>query len=55
MVFMVSMMPYPALAATQEYSLFIDKETVDITGKPLERVTINGAIPRTHAGIYRGG
>ena len=35
----------PAFAKTQEYSLVIDKETVNITGKPLKRVTINGTIP----------
>ena len=35
----------PAFAKTQEYSLVIDKETVNITGKPLKRITINGSIP----------
>ena len=35
----------PAFAKTQEYSLVIDKETVNITGKPLKRITINGTIP----------
>ena len=35
----------PAFAKTQEYSLVIDKEAVNITGKPLKRITINGGIP----------
>ncbi len=35
----------PAFAATQEYSLVIDKEILNITGKPLKRIAINGAIP----------
>lgn len=35
----------PALSRVQEYSLVIDKEIVNITGKPLKRITINGAIP----------
>ncbi|MDG1701766.1 MAG: copper resistance system multicopper oxidase [Opitutae bacterium] len=32
-------------AKTQEYSLVIDKEIVNITEKPLKRITINGLIP----------
>lgn len=35
----------PAFAKTQEYSLVIDKETVNITGSPLDRITVNGNIP----------
>ncbi len=34
-----------AQAKTAEYSLTIDKQIVNITGKPLERITINGSIP----------
>ena len=34
-----------AAAATKEYSLVIAKETVNITGEPLNRITINGSIP----------
>ena len=34
-----------AAAATKEYSLVIAKETVNITGEPLKRITINGSIP----------
>jgi len=32
-------------AQTQDYSLVVNKEFVNITGKPLPRVTINGGIP----------
>lgn len=32
-------------AATQEYNLTIAKEPVNITGKPIEKVTVNGGIP----------
>lgn len=32
-------------AKTQEYSLVIDRQAVNITGKPLKRITINGSIP----------
>lgn len=35
----------PVFAETQEYSLVINKETVNITNKPLVRITINGGIP----------
>lgn len=35
----------PAFAKIQEYSLVIDKEIVNITGKPLKRITINGSLP----------
>ena len=35
----------PASAATREYALVVNKEIVHITGKPLERITINGNIP----------
>ena len=34
-----------AFAKTQEYSLIINKEIVNITGSPLKRITINGNIP----------
>lgn len=36
---------FPAFAGTQEYTLVIAREIVNITGKPLERITINGTIP----------
>lgn len=35
----------PAFAETREYSLVIGEEIVNITGKPLERITVNGTIP----------
>ncbi len=35
----------PAFAGSQEYSLVIAKETINVTGKPLKRITINGGIP----------
>ena len=35
----------PAFAKQVEYNLVIDKETVNITGKPMERITVNGGIP----------
>ena len=35
----------PCFAETREYSLVIAEEQVYITGKPLERVTVNGDIP----------
>lgn len=34
-----------SFAKIKEYSLVINKESVNITGKPLERITINGTIP----------
>lgn len=41
----ITMFTTPAFAATKEYSLLIDKELVNITAKPLQRITINGGIP----------
>ncbi len=35
----------PCVAETREYSLVVAKAQVYITGKPLERVTVNGSIP----------
>lgn len=34
-----------ALAKPREYALVINKETVNITGTPLKRITVNGGIP----------
>ena len=34
-----------AYAKTIEYSLVIEKEDVNITGKTVEKITVNGAIP----------
>ncbi len=35
----------PAFAKTTEYDLTIDRLPVNITGKPIDKVTINGSIP----------
>jgi FtsP/CotA-like multicopper oxidase with cupredoxin domain len=35
----------PAIAKTSEYHLIIDKRPVNITGMPIEKITINGGIP----------
>lgn len=35
----------PAMAATQEYNLTIARLPVNITGRPVEKVTVNGGIP----------
>jgi CopA family copper-resistance protein len=34
-----------SFAKIQEYSLVLNKESVNISGKPLERITVNGTIP----------
>ncbi|AUZ85285.1 multicopper oxidase domain-containing protein [Methylophaga nitratireducenticrescens] len=36
---------YPAMATVTEYTLVIDREPVNITGKIVERITVNGSIP----------
>lgn len=38
-------MSSPTIAATIEYTLNIDRQPVNITGKPIEKVTVNGGIP----------
>jgi FtsP/CotA-like multicopper oxidase with cupredoxin domain len=38
-------MAAPANAKTSEYQLTIDRLPVNITGKPIEKITINGGIP----------
>ena len=38
-------MTTPAYAKTTEYSLTIERSSVNITGKPLEKITVNGGIP----------
>ncbi|MDP8916078.1 MAG: copper resistance system multicopper oxidase, partial [Pseudomonadota bacterium] len=35
----------PALALAGEYALVIDEQVVNITGKPVKRITVNGTIP----------
>lgn len=35
----------PAWAGTVEYNLTIAKEPVNITGKPIEKITVNGTLP----------
>ena len=34
-----------SIAAVREYHLNIDENTVNITGKPLKRITVNGQFP----------
>jgi FtsP/CotA-like multicopper oxidase with cupredoxin domain len=41
----VGFLTTPAFAKTSEYTLTIDKLPVNITGKPIEKITINGGIP----------
>jgi FtsP/CotA-like multicopper oxidase with cupredoxin domain len=35
----------PALAATDEYNLTIDRQMVNVTGTPVEKITVNGSLP----------
>ena len=44
----------PAIAGIKEYSLVIDKQVINITGTPLERITINGDIPGPTLEFIRG-
>ena len=41
----VGVISTPAFAKTTEYNLTIEKLPVNITGKPMEKVTVNGGIP----------
>lgn len=41
----VLVMSSPASARTREYDLVIDRTEVNITGKPMKKVTVNGFIP----------
>jgi FtsP/CotA-like multicopper oxidase with cupredoxin domain len=43
--FWISMIAINAVANITEYHLDIDRQTVNITGKPLQRITVNGSIP----------
>ena len=36
------LLPFSAIADVTEYTLVIDREPVNITGKTVERITING-------------
>jgi len=45
LLLLLQITPLVLFANTQEYSLFIDKKTVTIIDKPLERITVNGTIP----------
>lgn len=40
-----ALLPFSAIAGVTEYTLVIDREPVNITGKTVERITINGGIP----------
>lgn len=42
---MVGLLATPAHAKTSEYSLTIEQLPVNITGKPIEKITVNGSIP----------
>lgn len=42
---MVGVISTPAFAKTVEYNLTIERQTVNITGEPLKKVTVNGSIP----------
>ena len=43
--FWMSMIAINAVANITEYHLEIDRQTVNITDKPLQRITVNGSIP----------
>ena len=42
---MVGVISAPAYAKTTEYNLTIERLPVNITGTPIEKVTVNGGIP----------
>ena len=42
---MVGFLATPAHAKTSEYTLTIERLPVNITGKPIEKITVNGSIP----------
>ncbi len=42
---MVGLLATPAHAKTSEYSLTVERLPVNITGKPIEKITVNGGIP----------
>ncbi|MDX2112789.1 MAG: multicopper oxidase domain-containing protein [Alphaproteobacteria bacterium] len=42
---MVGLLATPAHAKTSEYTLTIERLPVNITGKPIEKITVNGGIP----------
>lgn len=42
---MVGLLATPAHAKTPEYSLTVERLPVNITGKPIEKITVNGGIP----------
>ncbi len=42
---MVGVLSTPAHAKTSEYSLTIEQLPVNITGKPIKKITVNGSIP----------
>ena len=44
-LFFVMLLLAPALGLANEYQLDIRKETVNITGKPLQRITVNHSLP----------
>ncbi len=42
---MVGLLTAPAHAKTSEYTLTVERLLVNITGKPIEKITVNGGIP----------
>src|SRR5690554_740705 len=44
-VISAALLHFPAFAAVTEYTLVIDRQPVNLTGKTVERITINGSIP----------
>ncbi|MFO0108976.1 MAG: hypothetical protein ACK52W_00345, partial [Alphaproteobacteria bacterium] len=42
---LLALLPGIAPAATREYHLTLAKEPVTISGKPVTKITVNGAIP----------
>jgi FtsP/CotA-like multicopper oxidase with cupredoxin domain len=41
----IALWALPAMASTHEYNLSIARQSVNITGKPVDKVTVNGGIP----------
>ncbi|MDP2156689.1 MAG: multicopper oxidase domain-containing protein, partial [Nitrospirota bacterium] len=45
LIILIFIVPEPGLAATVEYTLTIEKASVNLTGKPASAMTINNSIP----------
>lgn len=54
MLSLLSALTSPAIARIQEYTLVIDRQVINITGKPLKRITVNGSIPGPTLEFMRG-